>query len=160
MKHSLLFLSLAAIAVGSCNEPKKSTEAINRKDTSKAIENKIMIPASACYATTTGKDTVHLKVEVFEHVVTGTLLYKLYEKDSNIGEFEGQFHGDTLLADYTFMSEGIRSVRQVVFLIKDSMAMEGYGNMEEKNGKMIFKNPQELIFGKGLIMEKVPCREN
>ncbi len=161
MKHSFLLLSLAAIATASCNNnPRRSIEVTNMKDTSKRIENKIMIPVSSCYSTATSKDTVHLKVEVFEHVVTGSLLFKLYEKDSNKGDFEGQLHGDTLLADYKFMSEGTQSTRQVIFLIKDSVAMEGYGNMEEKNGKMVFKNKNDITFGKGLVLKKVLCGEN
>lgn len=160
MKQSFLFLSLVTIAFASCNEPKKSTQTTKEEDTSKAIENKIMIPASSCYATTAGKDSVHLKVEVFPNVVTGNLSYKLYQKDSNKGEFEGNLNGDTLIADYKFMSEGKQSIRQVIFLIKDGVATEGYGNMEEKNGKMVFKNQKEVTFGKGLVLKKVPCGEN
>jgi hypothetical protein len=159
MKHSFLFLSVAVVAVAACNEPQQSTTKNGLSDTSKAVENKIMIPSSSCYSTTTGKDSVHLKVEVFPNVVTGNLSYQFYQKDSNKGEFEGRLHGDTLLADYTFMSEGKRSIRQVAFLIKDGIAVEGYGNMEEKNGKLIFKNQQEIVFGKGLKLEKVPCGE-
>jgi hypothetical protein len=160
MKHSFLFLSVAVVAVAACNEPQQSTTKNGLSDTSKAVENKIMIPSSSCYSTTTGKDSVFLKVEVFPNVVTGKLSYQFYQKDSNKGEFEGHLHGDTLLADYTFISEGKRSTRQVVFLIKDNIAVEGYGNMEEKNGKMIFKNQQEIVFGKGLRLEKVPCGDN
>ena len=160
MKHSFLVLFLAAIIIASCNnEPKKSTETTTAEDTAKTVENKIMIPASSCYSSTTGKDTVTLKVEVFPNVVTGKLSYKFYEKDSNKGLFDGQLHGDTLLADYKFMSEGKLSTRQVIFLIKNNMATEGYGNMEEKNGKMVFKDIKGVSFGKGLILKKVECGE-
>ncbi len=160
MKHSFLVLFLAAIIIASCNnEPKKSTEATTVGDTSKTVENKIMIPASSCYFSTTGKDTVQLKLEVFPNVVTGKLLYKFYEKDSNTGEFNGQLHGDTLLADYKFISEGKLSTRQVIFLIKNGTATEGYGNMEEKEGKMIFKDVNGVSFGKGLVLQKVECGE-
>ncbi len=161
MKHSFLIISLAAISAASCNnETKQSTETTTIADTSKPVENKIMIPVSSCYSTTTGKDSVHLKVEVFPNVVTGNLFYQFHEKDRNKGELEGQLHGDTLIADYKFMSEGKESVRQVIFLIKDNIAVEGYGNMEEKNGKMIFKNQKEIVFGKGLILKKVECGEH
>lgn len=161
MKHSFLVISIAAITAASCNnKPIHSTEVTNMKDTSKVIENKIMIPVSTCYSTTTGKDTVFLKVEIFPNVVTGRLLYKFHEKDNNTGDFDGYLHGDTLLADYTFISEGIQSTREVIFLIQDSVAIEGYGNMEEKNGKMVFKNQREIIFEKGLTLKKIPCGEN
>ena len=158
MKYSFLVLFLAAIMIASCNnESKKSTEITTVEDTVKTIENKIMIPVSSCYSSTTGKDTVTLKVEVSPNVVTGKLLYKFYEKDSNKGEFDGQFHGDTLLADYKFMSEGQLSTRQVIFLIKNNVAREGYGKMEEKNGKMVFKDMKGVSFETGLTLNKVEC---
>ena len=160
MKYSFLVLSLAAIMIASCNnEPKKSTEIPTVEDTVKTVENKIMIPASSCYTSITGKDTVTLKVEIFPNVVTGKLLYKFYQKDSNKGEFDGQLHGDTLLADYKFMSEGKLSTRQVIFLIKNNVAREGYGKMEEKNGKMVFKDMKGVSFETGLALNKVECGE-
>lgn len=160
MKHSIVVLLMTAIAIASCNNrPVQSALATNTKDTSKVIENKIMIPASTCYSSTIGKDSFFLKVEVFPNVVTGRLLYKFHEKDNNTGDLDGHLYGDTLLADYTHMSEGIRSTRQVVFLIQDSVAIEGYGNLEEKNGKMVFKNRKEIAFQKGLILKKIPCGE-
>ena len=158
MKQSILLSITLTIFTISCNNHSQHTDQkVIPVDSSKAIENKIMIPVSSCYASWLNKDTVRLKVEVFEHVITGMLSYHFHEKDSNNGDFEGQFKGDTLVADYSFISEGIRSVRQVVFLIKDSTATEGYGEMEEKNGKMIFKNLNEVIFGKGIILQKVEC---
>ena len=160
MKYWHLFLSLGTVAVVSCNESNRSAEAVNSKDTSKAVENKIMIPVSSCYSATTGKDSVFLKVEVFPNVVTGNLSYNLHEKDSNKGEFEGKLNGDTLIADYKFMSEGKLSTRQVIFLIKNDLAVEGYGNMEEKNGKMLFTSIKEINFARGLVLKKVPCGEH
>lgn len=160
MKQLSLVLFVATIITASCNnEPKKSTEVTTTADTSTPVENKIMIPSSTCYSSTNGKDTFKLKVEVFPNVVTGKLSYQFYEKDSNKGEFDGQLHGDTLLADYKFMSEGKLSVRQVIFLIKDNVATEGYGNMEAKEGKMVFKNVKDVTFGKGLTLNKVECGE-
>ncbi len=160
MKNSFLVVLIVATIIVSCsNEPKKSTETTTVDDTSKTVENKVMTPVSSCYFSTTGKDTVQLKVDVFPNLVTGKLLYKLYEKDSNTGEFNGQLQGDTLLADYKFMSEGNLSTRQVIFLIKNGTATEGYGNMEEKEGKMIFKDVKRVSFGKGLVLQKVECGE-
>ena len=158
MKYSFLFLFLGAIAAASCNnEPKKSTEVTTIADTSKPVENKIMIPVSSCYLSINGKDTVFLKTEIFPNVVTGILSYKFHEKDSNKGDIDGTLSGDTFIADYKFMSEGKQSTRQVIFLINDSVATEGYGNMEERDGKMVFKNVNDIAFGKGLRLKKVSC---
>ncbi len=155
----LIIMSTTAMMAACNNEPKQSTEISTTADTPKAIENKIMIPASSCYTAVRGKDTFKLKVEVFPNVVTGKLLYDFNEKDSNNGEFDGLLRGDTLLADYKFMSEGKLSARQVIFLLKDSTATEGYGDMEEKEGKMVFKNVKDVTFGRGLVLKKAECGE-
>ena len=57
------------------------------------------------------------------------------------------------------MSEGKLSARQVIFLLKDSTATEGYGDMEEKDGKMVFKNTNDITFGTGLVLKKAECGE-
>ncbi len=126
-------------------------------DTTRAV---IQIPVTGCYVNISARDTVKLKVEAFPNVVTGTLLYSFFEKDKNTGDIEGKLMGDTLLADYTFMSEGKRSTRQVIFLVRDSIAIEGYGTLEEKEGRMVFKDVREIDFSKGMKLTKVSCVED
>lgn len=158
IKYSRLALFLAATALASCNsEPKQSSATIAMADTANPGKIKVMIPNIFCYSTRGGKDTVFLKTEVYPNVVTGSLSYKIYEKDSNTGTIDGTLKGDTLIADYTFMSEGQSSVRQVAFIIKNAIATEGYGAMEEKEGKMVFTNLRELDFNKGIKLQKVEC---
>lgn len=118
---------------------------------------KIMIPQSGCYASLTGSDSIWLKVEVFPNVVTGVLNYNISGKDKNAGTFDGKLYGDTLVADYSFYSEGRLSVRQVAFLIKDSSVVEGYGDIQEQNGKFVFNNVSTIDFSKGLRLQKISC---
>ena len=159
-KKNFFILFSGAILLISCNNAsKETTEATIMKDTSTPLENKIMIPTSTCYSFFNGKDTFKLKVEIFPNVVTGKLSYNFFEKDSNNGTFEGKLHGDTLFADYTFMSEGKQSSRQIIFLLKDNVATEGYRDMEEKDGKMVFKNVHGITFQKGLVFSKTECGE-
>ena len=117
----------------------------------------IQIPTSTCYSYTTPRDTIFLKLERFPNVVTGILNYSLREKDKNTGDIDGVLRGDTLVADYTFLSEGTRSVRQVVFLLKDNEAVEGYGEMKEDAGEMVFSNIGSVDFSKGTRLVKVNC---
>ena len=85
MKYSIIVFFTATIIISSCNnEPKKVAETTDT-DTTKVLENQAMIPTSTCYSSMTGKDIVMLKVEAFPNVVTGKLVYKLNEKDSNTG---------------------------------------------------------------------------
>jgi hypothetical protein len=164
MKQLALPLFLIITFIASCNNQSSETPATiaaadsSVADTSsKPAEVKIMVPNVACYAYEKGKDTITLKTEHFPNVVTGLLVYKLSGKDSNKGEIDGVLHGDTLIADYKFMSEGKLSTRQVAFILKDSTATEGYGPSEEKEGKMIFKNTSNLDFSKSLKLKQVPC---
>ncbi len=154
---SALLLFVLTLTVSCNNASNESIPITNVNDTATTVQNKIMIPETSCYASSLNKDTVQMKLEVFEKVVTGSLAYNLYEKDRNEGVFEGILKGDTLVAEYLFKSEGTQSLRQVVFLIKDGTATEGYGDMEEKNGKMVFKSLAGIVFGKGVILKKEAC---
>lgn len=127
-------------------------------DTLATDEIAVMIPDQTCYTGVIGKDSIFLQTEVFPTVVTGTLQYKNYEKDSSTGQIEGEMKGDTLLADYTFMSEGVESVAQVIFLVKGDTVLEGYGEMEEKDGKMVFKDPGRISFDSSVKLNKTECR--
>ena len=160
MKNTSLLALLVIATLFACNPKNVSSEnAENNSDTTATPENKIMVPITTCYMGEMGKDTFNLKVEVFENVVTGNLAYLFHEKDRQKGTFEGQMSGDTLLANYTFASEGQTSVRQIAFLIRDDKATEGYGDVEEKNGTVVFKDIKSLQFGKGLNLLKVNCTE-
>lgn len=157
MHKSLLFIASAAII--SCNNQQEKAAGQTTAtygDTSQPVVT-IQIPSKFCYANMKGKDTVTLTVEKFPNVVTGKLSYKIYQKDANKGDFEGVMKGDTLIADYRFMSEGKESVRQIAFLIKDSLATEGYADIEEKEGKMVFKNAGNFDFSKGMKLQLIAC---
>ena len=154
LKSYLLLLTTAIFTACNTN---KTTVTDEETDSAKPLENTIMVPNTQCYASMNGKDTIFLKLEKFPDVVTGSLTYKLYEKDANKGDIDGKLSGDTLIADYRFTSEGKESVRQVAFLIKDSTATEGYTDMEDQDGKMVFKNISHIDFSKGIKLKQIDC---
>jgi len=158
MKYTFASSLLLIVVVTSCNNATQPvTESTATTDNLKVVKENTPVANTVCYAAT-GDNTINLKLQINGNDVTGNLLYQLKEKDSNKGDLTGQLKGDTLLADYTFMSEGVQSTRQVIFLLKDNVAAEGYGDMEDKNGKMIFKNTGAVIFGKGIKLQKVACQ--
>lgn len=112
---------------------------------------------SRCYAYLSDKDTVRLQLAMDGKLASGDLSYRLFEKDSNTGTISGRMQGDTLVADYTFVSEGTESVREVRFLKHDDILVEGIGDMEEINGKMVYKNPGSVRYMGGLVLKKVDC---
>ena len=73
-----------------------------------------------CYTFTAKKDTAILHINVAENMVSGDLEYRFFEKDHNKGTIKGKIVGDTLIANYTFLSEGTTSVREVVMIKKDN----------------------------------------
>ena len=149
------FLFAAFVAVFIACNTQQETNNTALKDSSSSIP--VQEPVTGCYSNMSDKDTVLLKLEEFPNVVTGNLTYKLFEKDANNGSIYGKLYGDTLIADYTFLSEGKKSVRQIAFLIKDNTAIEGYGEMMEQDGKMLFRNVKEINFSNGIILNKTPC---
>lgn len=110
-----------------------------------------------CYHYIKNKDTVILKMRSANGLVTGTLIYNIYQKDKNSGTFEGKMDGDILFGDYTFNSEGMKSVRQVAFKKVGNNFIEGYGETEEQNGKLNFNNKDSLSFEHSIILMPFDC---
>lgn len=154
MRKIILFTALSFMFF-SCN--KKETK---QKENISTETQKIMIPKSNCFASLSDKDSIWLKIEVFPNVTTGILKYQIFEKDKNTGTLEGTFEGNKLFADYTFTSEGVESVREVAFIINDDTAIEGFGEMEEVNGKMVFKDKSNIDFSKGIKFSQINCVDN
>jgi hypothetical protein len=93
-----------------------------------------------CYVWSTGKDSITLKIEQTGTVVTGQLNYVWFEKDSNRGTIKGEMRGDTLVADYTFMAEGMESVRKEFFLKKGDVFVIGQIDYEHDKEPYQAKN--------------------
>ena len=58
--------------------------------------------------------------------VSGTLIFQNYEKDSSYGDFVGKYADNKLTATFTFQSEGVESVREILFT-KDGKNLSGDG---------------------------------
>jgi hypothetical protein len=112
---------------------------------------------SNCYLYVNKLDTVQLNLMQLGTKVSGELTYKFYEKDANSGTIEGEIKGDTLLANYTFNSEGITSLRQVAFLKKGEDWVEGVGDVVGIDGRVNFKDPKALHFNSSLLLKKGNC---
>ena len=155
MKKFILPIVLATLSFAACQSESATQEDV---DGVAVDTNLIKVGATSCYSFIKNKDTAKLTFMSTNGMVTGELSYNLFEKDSNEGIIEGEMRGDTLLAEYTFNAEGKESVRQVAFLKKGNQLIEGFGDIEEKNGKTIFKNTSTLSFGNAVVFEKINCQ--
>jgi len=134
----------------------KKTQA---KIDSTIVSNAESTPDSVqCYQYIKNRDTATLTFTTIDNKLTGTLGYNLYEKDKNAGTIAGLVKGDTLIANYTFQSEGKTSVREVAFLKKGNQLAEGFGDVQEVNGASKFKDLSKLKFDGSMTFEKIDCK--
>jgi hypothetical protein len=110
-----------------------------------------------CYENQNGADTVQLQIADSSGMISGKLNYRIEGKDANTGSFLGRWYGDKLVADYSFRSVGVRSVRQIAFLKKDSFLIEGFGPVTQENKQMKFKSRDSLSFNEVNRLSLVPC---
>ena len=105
-----------------------------------------------CYLAVIGKDSILLNLNISNNMVSGYLHYRFSEKDKSGGKFIGTMKGDTIFADYQFMAEGMESEREVAFLRNGEELIEGYGDIEELNGRVVFKDHGSIKFeGKPMV---------
>jgi hypothetical protein len=139
-----------AIAIGvSCNNQQES------KTTDSSATQKSVL---SCYRYINNKDTVMLTAASANGFLTGTLVYNFHEKDKNIGTIQGAIKDGILIADYSFLSEGTRTVRQVAFKKEGDTFIEGYGETIEHDGKIIFRHADSLDFKGPVILKAFDCQ--
>lgn len=110
-----------------------------------------------CFQYVGEKDTVRLMTLTVGTKVTGTLDYAIFEKDKNIGFIKGEIRDDMIIAEYTFMSEGDSSKRQVVFQKTDEGWKEGYGEMKSVDGIPVQVNIDSLDYSHQMTLSPIPC---
>ncbi|HEX8462507.1 MAG TPA: hypothetical protein VF623_13800 [Segetibacter sp.] len=115
-------------------------------------------PIGGCYAYAVNKDSATMKLAVDGNNVTGDLAYNFSEKDRNRGTLQGIIKDNLVVADYTFQSEGITSVRQVVFKIDGTTLIEGFGDIETRRDTVSFKNIDKLRFRNDHSFKEVDCK--
>ena len=158
-KVYLVFSAYLFLLMISCNNDEASTTEIV-KDT---IGNNGNTPNSTkslagCYSMIYLKDTATLSINIIDSNVSGKLQYKWFEKDDNDGAIKGVVRDNLIIANYTFQSEGVSSVREVVFSIKNDSLFEGYGEVVVQNDTTRFVNTNQITFMKNPLI-KVDCTE-
>jgi len=155
MKKVLAITVIILVVLVSCKKAEPAPEIT--PDPPKEAE--VAEPAGdQCFASRLNGNIVALSFNVNSHQeVNGKLSYNLTGKDKNEGTLIGNMKGDTLIADYTFISEGVSSVREVVFLQKDGTLIEGYGDVVDANNKVTFKDKKKLKFDAKNTLTKVDC---
>ena len=127
MKIRLLALSLSVFLVFACkNNDHKEAKETESVVVSRDSETQDEIPVKQCYLYASDQDTISLNISKLDSIVTGSLIYSYFEKDINRGQISGMMHGDTLVADYIFESEGTTSQRKVIFVQEENKLVEAF----------------------------------
>ena len=158
MKNVYLFSTVIVLALStSCMDNKRKDVSVPQLE----VEAPVETAAKECYQAIIEKDTITLTVDVNNvNQFEGELDYSYFQKDKSFGTLLGNVKGDTIFADYTFQSEGKTSVRELVFLKKDANTfVEGYGEVLETNGKMVFKDISKIKFDGNIVFKKINCKE-
>lgn len=111
-----------------------------------------------CYQYIKGRDTATITLNTNGKKASGDLAYSWFEKDINTGTIDGELHGDTIIANYNFTSEGKQSMRQVVFLQKGDKLIEGVGEIKIDGKNTLYQDLSMLSFEGTIVMSKVPCK--
>lgn len=154
MKTYLLAV-ISALLLFSCAESVREQEKTAPKFAAKAL---VAISLSGCYEMVIMGDSAFMNLVQNNDNLSGTLVYKRKEKDSNKGNVVLTKLNDRAEGYYTFQSEGRTSVRQIVFKINGDAFAEGYGNIEMKNDTAVLKYPHALNFEEKHTFNKVNCK--
>lgn len=154
MKKLSIILLLGAV-FAACGNDNQGGE--SKADTSAGVEEITPFRStdiSGFYSYEKNGDTVSMHLNLQGDSVMGQLVYAFKEKDLNSGSFKGVVEDSILLATYEFESEGIQSSREIAFKLDGKLAIEGYGEVREQGTGFKFRDPEQLEFGKGIVLEK------
>lgn len=161
-KYFLISLALVIFGFTSCKNEVIETDSLeNNKiidsDTIVSLEDEVELDAISCYRYASTKDTIFLKMTRADAEVTGSLSYNYLEKPESKGTFKGEIIGDTIFAEYAYTAEGESSVREIIFVKKDSSLVEGHGETEVNKGRTKFKPNAILSYNEVMSLTKVEC---
>ena len=157
------FILIAFLFVAGCNSTDSSNDVsvTGAKDT--AIDDTYIAttPAalSGCYGWVVNNDSASMKISVEGNTIEGTLAYNWSEKDRNAGTLQGEVKDSLIIANYTFNSEGMSSVRQVVFKIQGDSLSEGFGDIDTSGDTTKFKNIAGLQFQNDRSFKTINCNQ-
>lgn len=125
-------LLLSCIALQSCKNEEKQKEA----EAAKADGEKVV--STQCYKAIYEKDTIDLKLNTLKNgKLSGNMVMKVYNAPERSGEITGEFHGDTIFADYTFKeitNKNNTFKNPMAFLKREKKLILGNGQMQTTMG--------------------------
>lgn len=125
-------LILSCVGLQSCKNDEKQKELeATKADGEKSVNVQ-------CYKAIYEKDTVDLKLNTLKNgEIAGKLVMKVANSPEKVGDIKGEFRGDTLFVDYTFIEVTNKDKtfkNPMAFLKKDKQLILGNGSMQTTMG--------------------------
>jgi predicted alternative tryptophan synthase beta-subunit len=125
----------------------------NKSETEdKKLENEVPIVSKQCYQAIYKNDTINLEVNTLKNdKIIGNMVMSFLNMPKKIGEIKGEFRGDTLFADYSFIQgknlERIFKNPIAILKIGDTLVL-GNGKIETYLGASYFTKDEPIDFEK------------
>ncbi|WP_153797182.1 hypothetical protein [Foetidibacter luteolus] len=155
----MLILIATTIVSTACGDSDSTTDTVVGNDTA-TKETTLAYNADSltgCYRMVKDRDTADLQLTAGNGKITGSLTYSIFEKDSNKGDLQGELKDSLIWAFYTFQSEGVTSVREIVFKVTDGGLQEGIAPVMVRNDSAFFAKDSAFRFMEDRPYEKVTC---
>lgn len=147
MKNLGVFcILLTCIGLQSCKNEQTSKEGETLKG---EVEKPI---STACYKALYEEDTINLTINTLKNgKITGDMIMKIVDMPEKVGKITGEFRGDTLFADYSFIqgtNDKVTFKNPMAFLKHGNELNLGSGKIETYLGKSYFVKGSPIEFEK------------
>lgn len=156
MKKIVLYCSFI-LALGACKSKNTETTQTTEPTTANAdtVATATAPTETLCFEEKVGKDLTTVRITIEGNKVTGKMEWLPWEKDQARGTLLGEKKGNEIVADYEYMIEGSNQLEEKVFVLEGDKLLVKSGELEDKNGKLVMKNPGKATIGQTLV--KVAC---
>lgn len=156
MKKIALYCSfiLAVSACKSKTSETQTTEGTTSNADTVATATKPTAEA-LCFEEKIGKDLTTVRLTIEGNDVIGSMEWLPWEKDQARGTLKGKKNGNEIVANYDYMIEGSNQSEEKIFVLEGDKLLIKTGELQDKNGKLVLKNPAKATVGQTL--KKVAC---
>jgi len=156
MKKIALYCSFI-LALSACKSKTSETQTTDGATANTDTVATATKPAkeTLCFEEKIGKDLTTVRLTIDGNNVTGSMEWLPWEKDQARGTLLGKKNGNEIIADYEYMIEGSNQLEEKIFILEGDKLLVKSGELEDKNGKLILKNPAQATVGQTL--KKVAC---
>lgn len=157
MKKIALYCSFI-LALSACSSKNDDTQTTDSTTIGADTVATATQPAAEilCFEEKVGKDLTTVKLTIDGDDVTGSMEWLPWEKDQARGTLKGKKNGNEIIADYDYMIEGSNQSEEKIFIIDGDKLLVKSGELEDKNGKLVLKDPAKATIGQTL--SKVVCQ--